>query len=254
MFRKMVIFTIMALFVATSASAQFVNGGFENGDFTGWTQGAGRASAANWGGYPPNPTRFLPGGPAYDMSYNRSGVVTQGKDPRTGNQLDMVYSGNYSARVNDYTNSYHVSVISQTVNNWQADNIFFAWAAVLQASHGATDSDNFTLKLTDLTDGVDLITRSYNSYQNGPIFTETNNWFWTQWQIEQLDTTGIKGHDLNLTLLASDCPYGAHGGYVYLDGFGAAPPQPGPVPIPGSVLFLGSGLVGLIAVRKKLKK
>jgi hypothetical protein len=61
----------------------------------------------------------------------------------------MVYSGNYSGRVNDPYNNYSVSVISQTVNNWQDDHIYFAWAAVLQASHGSTDSDNFTLKLTD---------------------------------------------------------------------------------------------------------
>jgi len=40
------------------------------------------------------------------------------------------------------------------------------------------------------------------------------------------------GHDLTLTMLASDCGAGGHGGYAYLDGFGAAPPPPGPVPDP----------------------
>jgi hypothetical protein len=67
--------------------------------------------------------------------------------------------------------------------------------------------------------------------------------------VQDLDTSAIKGHDLTLTLLGSDCPYGGHAGYVYLDGFGAAPPPK--TPIPGSLLLLGSGLVGLIGFAKR---
>jgi hypothetical protein len=166
----------------------------------------------------------------------------------------MVYSGNYSGRVNDSYNNYSVSVISQTVNNWQDDHIYFAWAAVLQASHTSTDSDNFTLKLTDNNTNTVLYQVSYNSYDNGPIFhyNANNGWYWTDWQVQDLDTSAIKGHDLTLTLLGSDCPYGGHAGYVYLDGFGKAPPSP--TPIPGSLLLLGSGLLGLSVLRRRIKK
>jgi hypothetical protein len=252
--RKIILLSLMLLLVAAPAWAQFVNGGFEDGNFNGWIQGAG---SNYYGGQlfsPLDPVRFLPGGDRYNMSYNRSAVVTPGLDPRTGNQLNMVYSGGNAARVNDYTWDSHVSVISQTVANWQDPNIFFAWAAVLEESHGSTDSDNFTLKLTNDTKGTTLVLREYNSYDNGPIFTKTGSWFWTDWQIEQLDVSADIGDTFTLTLLGADCPWTGHGGYVYLDGFGAAPPIPG-IPVPPTLILLGSGLAGLVAYgRMRLAK
>jgi hypothetical protein len=245
--RKILLFSlmVMVLLVTSPALAEFINGNFESGDFTGWTQGAGR-----WTGGPmPTPTDYLPSGSKYNMTYNKSAVVSPGLDPRTGNQLNMVYNGNYSVRVNDYSNNYHVSVISQTVKGWTDSHIYFAWAAVLEQSHGATDSDNFTLKLTDDTLGTTLYEVQYNSFNNGPIFTKTGNWYWTEWQVEDLDTTANIGHDLTLTLLGSDCPHGGHGGYVYLDGFGAVIP-PVVIPVPPTLILLGSSLAGLVAYRR----
>jgi hypothetical protein len=75
------------------------------------------------------------------------------------------------------------------------------------------------------------------------------DWYWSGWNVEQLDTTASIGHNLTLTLLGSDCPYGGHAGYVYLDGFGnVTPPQ---TPIPGSILLMGSGLLGLIGIGRR---
>ena len=245
--RKILLLSLMLLLVTSPASAAFVNGGFENGHFTGWTQGAGYW----YGGWPLNPTDYLPGGSKYNIGANKSAVVSPGLDPRTGNKLNMVYSGNYAARVNDSVNDYTVSVISQTVSNWTDSHIYFAWAAVLEESHGVTDSDNFILKLTDDTLGTDLYYRAYNSANtpaydpvlNPQGFHKTGAWYWTDWVVEDLDTTANIGHDLTLTLLGSDCPYGGHAGYVYLDGFGAAPPV---IPLPSTLLLLGSGLAGLL--------
>jgi hypothetical protein len=236
---KAVLILLCSLTLALPASAgSFVNGGFENGDFTGWTQGAGY-----WNGYwPINPTDFLPGGTYYNMGYNASAVVTPGPDPVVGNLLNQVYNGYYAARVNDWWNNNSVSVISQSVTNYTDPFIYFAWAAVLESSHGPTDSDNFTLKLTDETAGTLLYLVSYNSYNNGPIFHSYGNWFYTDWQVQQLDVSALQGHDFTLTLLGSDCPYGGHAGYVYLDGFGAAPP-PQTTPEPGTLAMLGSGVL-----------
>ena len=62
---------------------------------------------------------------------------------------------------------------------------------------------------------------------------------------------GLQGHDFTLELLASDCPYGGHWGYVYLDGFGAVAvphdPGGGGVPEPASMLLLGTGGLALVA-------
>lgn len=51
----------------------------------------------------------------------------------------------------DWANNDSVSVISQTVTNYTDPDIYFAWATVLEASNGPTDSRNFTLMLTDDT-------------------------------------------------------------------------------------------------------
>lgn len=236
---------ICCLAIASPAFAgSFVNGGFEDGTFNGWTQGAGcwngGSGCAPLAPYPLTPNDFLSGGQYYQFGYNASGIVTPGPDPIVGNLLNQVYNGSYAARVNDFVNNYSVSVISQTVNNYTDPFIYFAWAAVLQSSHGPTDSDNFTLQLVDDTTSTTLLNISYNSATNGSIFTYYNGWYYTDWQIEQLDVSALQGHDFTLTLLGSDCPYGGHAGYVYLDGFGAAPPPPG-IPEPGTLIMFGSG-------------
>ena len=223
---------------APTFAGTFVNGGFENGDFTGWTQGAG------WwyGGWPLNPTNYLPGGVSYDFSANASGIVSPGSDPIVGDLLNRVYNGSYAARVNDWWNNNSVSVISQSVTNYTDPFIYFAWAAVLEGSHGPTDSDNFTLELLDLTAGDTVYSVSYSSANTPGYFNYYNGWYWSPWQVNSIDVSGRLGHDFTLTMLGSDCPYGGHAGYVYLDGFGAAPP-PQTTPEPGTLAMLGSGVL-----------
>jgi hypothetical protein len=231
----------------------FNNGGFESGTHSGWTQGGGY-----WvGEWPMNPHDYLPGGSRNNNSYMVNTIVGVGADPITG--LPTVFSGNYAAKVNDANNNNSVSVISQTVSNYSDAAIYFAWAAVLQGSHGITDSDNFTLQLTDDTLGLSLYNVSYSSASASgtALFTETaSGWFYTDWQVQNLDVSAHQGDTFTLTLLGSDCPYGGHAGYVYLDGFGAAPPAPGPdpgtAPEPSSLVLLGSGAL-LLASKVKAK-
>jgi hypothetical protein len=255
--RKHLAIAIASLCLSGQALANaFINGNFESGNTNGWTTGTGyRASEDN---SQLNPTQFLPGGSLYDSSLNHSAIVSSGIAPHTDGNLNEVYSGSYSFRAEDTTFGGYASAIQQTVVNYTDPSIFFAWAAVLEGAHGTNNAATFKLVLRDDTAGTNLIAREYNAADGGAgvdaRFTlSSDGYYYTQWQIEQLDVSGFLGHDFTLSLLASDCQPTGHAGYVYLDGFGAVnpPPDPVPTPLPGTLALLGIGAMGMRLDRRK---
>lgn len=237
---------------APAFAADFINGNFEDGTLTGWSLGGGRTV---------NPTnnldaaRYFEGGAAYNPALAAITVTTVGGlDAITG--VSTVFSGDHAVRVNNAVSNYSVSAIKQTVVDYQADQIAFAWNAVLEASHDATDSDAFNLILRDETTGTNLVNRSFSSASAPGTFSAVGNWFTSGWRTESLDVSALKGHTFTLSLLATDCPYGAHAGYVYLDGFGSVAPPPGPVPsVPEpetyTLVLAGLGVVGFVSRRRR---
>ena len=201
--RKIIVALFLVALMASPAFAGFTNGGFEDGNFNGWTKNGGYFYGSGSYNYVGDP--------------GKSAIVTPGPDFYTNNNLNMVLNGGYAARVNNYDDNYHFSTISQTVTNWQDTTMWFAWAAVLEEPgnyHPPADAPNFSVILTDMTTSTQLINRTYNVYSAIPggwlngYYDGYDQWKYVPWQAESLDTSGVVGHNLQLTILGSDCGLG----------------------------------------------
>lgn len=264
--RKLAIVAMLAVVVFAGRAYGFpdlINGGFEDGDFTGWTV-SGDANITN-----------------------------VGFDVRTNNQLATVAYGDHSARVGDEyawgfdpNNEPFESTVSQseTVGTSDLQTLYFAWAAVgLVPDNGVDHTEEqtpyFRVAINWYHDGGTLTTLFTEDHYTGPIgsitpgwlegASDTGNeygqneagiWYFRPWNVFSFDlsTYGIQvGDQLEVVLTARDCTLGGHSSYAYLDGFGTEPPPPPPtVPEPSTFALLGLGSLGLLTggfVRRRAK-
>lgn len=204
--------------IATPALADdVVNPGFETGDTSGWTASGGIWSSGTW---PPPESEFS--GPPNLLTMMTAGTT----DAITG--APTVFEGNFAVRLNDQFGGNHITAISQRVNNYNGSQLYYAWNAVLEPSHGATDSPSFIIKVIDETTNTVVTNIAYSAFtaQNTTIFRQAGQFVTTDWLVEEIDT--ISGNNYRMVFVAVDCLYGGHGGYVYVDGFGNAIPTPNP--------------------------
>jgi hypothetical protein len=237
----------------------FVNGGFETGDFTGWSRTQGYLIS----GYPVGVVSdtyyedlYGPGTgySPFDDSAVENSILS---DLRAGGKLQGL-SGNKAARINNAlagTNDpggeigetydprfpdwdqlgYRWSTISQTVQNWQHSTICFAYNAVLEKPTNEEHNSSivgywapkFVIKLYDETASTVIYEVATNVFEELLVpggwkssSSPYENWKYSDWQTIVLNTSLLIGHNLTLSISAYDCAWGNHGGYVYVDNVG----------------------------------
>ena len=224
----------VGLGAATATANDFINGGFENGTFDGWIQAGGvRYLATN---YPADYT--FTGGPFQSAVISWADPVNVPCLEFRGAAVPQVRTGRYAARVNsDDGGGFDFSQIMQTVTNWDSVYFSFDWSAVLQDSgHLRVARPHFRVMLDNATRGTNIYNLLYFSdnlppgmvMRTGP---DPADYTYTGWRHVQLNTPGMTGENLTLTILASDCSEGGHDGALYVDNVAGSPKTGNALPV-----------------------
>jgi len=135
-----------SLMVSGTAHALFINGGFEGGNFNGWTLTYGNVrvnTAAPVWGVNPSSGNVTPT------------ILTAATPMQPGQTLDVnPYNGNNMAMINDIDGMYHATMLSQsdTITAGDlGDTLYVNWGAMLvdpRNEHPVSDQPVFSISVT----------------------------------------------------------------------------------------------------------
>jgi hypothetical protein len=189
------------------------NGGFERGDFTGWTAESGRREVD--GSIVDIVKGFLP---------NRHQILSLPmKDPIVS--IGSPCSGNFVARLGEPgIAGARVERLSYsfTVDNTNA-NFFFRYAFVLNdGGHPLARQAFFQYKFYKIENGVKIeipeLGNKIIAEENNPYFTKTGSILYKNWTCERKDLSSYIGKAMVVEYTNADCSEGIHYAYTYIDG------------------------------------
>lgn len=143
--------------------------------------------------------------------------------------MPVVYNGSNALRINNWDNSYHVSVATQKalIPSTASGTIRFAWAAILEdPAHRIADQPFVEVTVLDTDTNTYLYRKhffsgdpSYSGWIHmDAAYTPTRVlWNIIPWQQVTVDISSAVGHNVEIRVIAADCNLGGHGGYAYLD-------------------------------------
>lgn len=225
--------------LAQARQADFVNGGFEASDLTGWTVITGLNPGTGIPTFPPMSIAnlgLLSGGKNLTS-------VKQGATPESqiaagltaGDSLRYPRFGKYCALINEAGNQNNSNTITQTLTTTQADvdaadgniHVRFALAPVLEnPNHLNYQQPYFYIEIVNTTKSRTLFSSFNFSNQPGVPFkvaAANAGVQYTDWQLFDLapgPTAIAIGDNLRATIIATGCSLSGHYGQLYVDGFG----------------------------------
>lgn len=231
---------IFSFLIITTVFALIVNGNFETGDFTGWTQSTGINNGYSQplasGG---TDLSTIIGGPAVNPL-----TVS---DPNSGGNILLPAYGHYTARINS-EDAYATGALGDLSNNANSisqnitavlspvDNLAhvrFVYSAIMvnpvEFPHTDEEKPYFRVRVINTSNGNDVV-YDFSSYvgepgrnwQNGPAFGSAGD-FWQYLDWVYVDLKSSPAHPVNagdilrLEITAAGCSLGGHPGYVYID-------------------------------------
>lgn len=222
-------------------TALFVNGGFEAGDYSGWTKAAFLNDRGLSGSEPFNGSSITRSTGGFDQSIIVTASAPEtGVDPNLGSTASLKFPkyGKYCARVNGSEINYVSNTLVQQTAITSGDvdptdglvHIRFAYAPVLQnPAHPNAQQPYFYIRVNNLSKSNALLFESLHfsnepgvPWKVSPIHPDV---LYTDWQIADIAPgTGqlSVGDTIGIEVVGADCSQSAHYGYVYLDSFGAA--------------------------------
>lgn len=262
--RALLTLAVLAMWTSVGM-ALFSNGGFEAGDFTGWT----KSTFLNYGLTQPSPfdgndiVRTAGGTDVSSVVGSPGGGPFSVSVTQTGGVLQVPRFGDYAAVVNYNRTGYNANAIKQqaTVQSSDIDpldgkvHIRLAFAPVLaDPGHAPHEQPWFFIAVRNVTRGTTLYENFAYANQPGVPWQTAGSYKFTNWQTADIapgNAVLAVGDVIELEAIAAGCSQSGHAGWVYVDAFGSFIPGPSVVATAASQVNASSPLTYTVTGRNQ---